>query len=197
MTTDEDRLATLERQNRRMRVLLVATGVLAGLAAFLAAGPADRDVQVRSLKAQTIDLVDAQGNDVGFLGLSAEGTPSLVLRQGRTTVSLTASNDSAQVEVSGGTNNWAAIEAGRQTLVSLARSDGRVTIDITDLDPSLAMLDGKGKPRVVLHGRNQDPCLMFVDGEFGKLRAYIGSPRGGGRVQLISERGQKTVYPRY
>ena len=192
----EERLADLERQNRRMKALLVAMGLLAGSAAFLAAGPADRDVHVRSLKAQRIDLVDAQGKDVGFLGLSAEGSPSLVLRQGRTTASLLASEDTAQVEVFGGPNRWASMEAGTQTLASLASGDGRVTIDVTDLDPSIAMVDGTGKPRVVLHGRNQDPCLMFVDGDFGKVRAYIGSPRAGGRVQLISERGQKTVYPR-
>ncbi|HUT93365.1 MAG TPA: hypothetical protein VMY37_28135 [Thermoguttaceae bacterium] len=192
----EERLADLERQNRRMKALLVAMGLLAGSAAFLAASPADRDVQVRSLKAQRIDLVDAEGKDVGFLGLSEEGSPSLVLRQGRTTASLLASEDTAQVEVSGGPKRWASMEAGTQTLASLASGDGRVTIDVTDLDPSIAMVDGTGKPRVVLHGRNQDPCLMFVDGDFGKVRAYIGSPPAGGRVQLISERGQKTVYPR-
>ncbi len=192
----EERLADLERQARRMKALLAVMGLVAGSAVFLAAAPADRDVHVRSLKAQRIDLVDAGGKDAGFLGLSGDGAPSLVLQQGRTTVSLVASEDTAQVEVSGGPNHWVSMEAGRQTLVSLARGDGRVTIDVTDLEPSLAMVDGTGKPRVVLHGRNQDPCLMFVDGDFDRVRAYIGSPRGGGRIQLIGERGQKTVYPR-
>lgn len=196
MNVVEERLADLERQARRMKALLAAMGMLAGLAVFLAAAPADRDVQVRSLKAQRIDLVDAEGKDLGFLGLSAEGSPSLVLRQGRTTVSLAASDATAQVEVSGGPNHWVSMEAGTQTLVSLARGDGRVTIDVTDLDPTLAMVDGTGKPRVVLHGRSQDPCLMLVDGDFDKVRAYIGSPRGGGRIQLIGERGEKTVLPR-
>jgi len=196
MNAVEKRLADLERRARRMKAWLAVMGLLVGLALFLAAAPADRDVQVRSLQAQRIDLVDAEGKDLGFLGASAEGSPSLVLRHGRTTVSLTACDDTAQVEVSAGPNHWVSMEAGRQTLVSLARGDGRVTIDVTDLDPTLAMVDGTGKPRVVLHGRNQDPCLMLVDGDFAKVRAYVGSPRGGGRIQLIGERGEKTVFPR-
>jgi len=196
MNAVEKRLADLERQNRRVKALLAVMGMLVGSAVFLAAAPADRDVQVRSLKAQRIDLVDADGKDLGFLGVSAEGSPSLVLRQGRTTVLLTASDASGQIEVSGGPNHWVSMEAGTQTLLSLARGDGRVTIDVTDLDPTLAMVDGKGGPRLVLHGRSQDPCLMLVDGDFNKVRAYLGAPRSGGRIQLIGERGEKTVLPR-
>ena len=192
----ERRLAALERQNRRMKALLAAMTVAAGLAALMAAGPADRDVQVRSLTAQRIDLVDPKGNELGSWGLSEEGGPSLVLRQGRMRVSLVAAEDTAQVEVSGGQSNWAAIEAGKQTLLSLARGEGRVTIDSTDLDPSIAILDRAGKPRAVLHGRNRDPCLMFFDGDFDKLRAYVGAPPGGGRIQLVDERGRRVVLPR-
>lgn len=49
MNVVEERLADLERRNRRTKGLVAVMAMLAGLAVFLAAAPADRDVQVRSL----------------------------------------------------------------------------------------------------------------------------------------------------
>jgi len=196
MSTVEERLAALERQNVRMKALLFAVAITVALTAFIAASSAERHVQVTSLEAQRINLVDPEGNAIGFLGWSEEGASSLSLRQGRTMVSLVASKDIAQAEVSGGPDNRVTMEAGQQTLISVARDAGRVTVDATDREPSIALLDSAGKPRAVLHGRSQDPCLMFVEGDFDKVRAYIGAPSGGGRIRLVDDRGRGTVLPR-
>jgi hypothetical protein len=142
MDAVEQRLARLERDNRRLRVIgLVALSAVAAVFAMGQARPA------RDVRAETFIVTDKTGNTVAMLGAfydtpeSSRGEAMLMFLQGEDT---DRGRPAPVVPRAGGGNPelW---------LRGSAADGGRVRVGVGGAEgPSISLLDGEGRVRGLL-----------------------------------------------
>jgi hypothetical protein len=156
MTIDEigERVARLERKNRRLTLALVLMGLTAALLATVALALTCLVPQVA--RARNFLLLDDHGKTRAMLGMDKDG-PRLVLcdENGKERALLGAFKDgSPHLDL------WD--ESGRNRAGLTVSKDG----------PVLNLADGNGKPRVILTVFKDSPALGLVDANgrvLGKL----------------------------
>ena len=157
--TTEQRLERLERENRWMR-RIGAVGVAVAATVFLIGQGTDKeppDLTVRSLT-----VVDKDGKSRAQLRTTAEGWPSLTLRDGdgRVWVALSSLADSSTIGVFG--------KDGVAVVVMAKRTAGKAAVGLTDANRNL---------RVRLGISPDGPALDLLD-ENAKVRAALGVTKG-------------------
>ena len=171
----EQRMTRLERENKWLRRVVVFAVALFGVAAFMAAGrPQDKNLEVNVLRAQRIQLVDGNGNDIGLLGMSKDGKPTLHIGSAKGTINMTAMGGASLITLAGGNG-------------SLELSSG------TDkIPPSLWMHDSMDRERVRLEAKADCPLLALL-GEKGfghGAMALLACDEDSGVVSVIDKNGK-------
>ena len=168
----EQRLARLERGNRRMKrigtLVLLAAGVV--LLSGQAKGKALPDLEVRSLT-----LKDTDGKARARMDAIADGTVGLVLldKDGKARAELTVDTDGAPglalFDKTGTMRTWLSMEADGLPSLFFYDKDEEVRA-LLGPEVGLALLTG-GKVRVTLGVRADSPALMLIDKD--KTRASL------------------------
>ncbi|HEY7675583.1 MAG TPA: hypothetical protein VIG69_00825 [Candidatus Methylomirabilis sp.] len=189
-----ERLARLERENRRVR----RTGavVLAGLAAVVLLGQAAPGNVGRTVEAEQFVLRSADGKVRAVLHTRADGSPHLDFRDaaGNARASLGMLGDVAGLSLTEAAGNGGVIlhtqADGRPSLTFTDRNGGRrMTLFLThDGSSTLAFSDRHRASRMVLNAIDNGPMgLFFYDGG-GRLRSLLDvEPDGSPALALFDE----------
>ena len=141
MTSDvEHRLLRLERSNRRLRILVGAIAVAAGVAASVGRADAKPEHAPR-LKVEQLELVDAEGVVRARLGVEDDGAASLTI-----------------IDPHAGTKaTLTTLKSGSPGLV-LRNADGKgqLIASVGEAGPTLVLCDPKGSAGASLSLLNKD-----------------------------------------
>lgn len=170
------RIDKLERQNRWMRNCLMFTFVIGSGVVLVAAGAPDDDV----LQAKQIVIRDDHGNKRIVLG--SESFDSITPRtgvfvyspDGKDSVGLTASDNSAQLIVDEDGQHRLSLGSGKEKYAGLLvyaepeKKAGQILLFYTDDGkPMFGMNDSNGKTRIVMlldNKRSEKPLMALQDG---------------------------------
>lgn len=192
----EERVDRLEREIRRLRRSLLGLAAVfcgAAAAAFVAG-----DESRETLRAQRIEIVDAEGRPLGLIG-SAEGKAALAFldREGRTIVSLGADDF-------GNGRLLLSKETGETAVTAGTGRDGRPAVGVVGPDGPVAALavDSAGHGNLSVRAREVGGLVnvgidasgngtVQVSGAKGAMAAAFGADgAGGGRVSLFAPKGE-------
>ncbi|MEX1229442.1 MAG: hypothetical protein WEB58_04325 [Planctomycetaceae bacterium] len=198
------RLDRLERQNRRLRWLLL---LLPAVALAIGAGANTDPLKAKSVVAEQFILNDADGKHRGSL-MMVDGSAVLTLRdaEGNNRVTLQAGDDGIDSKkkgpglflVSGKGKAVATLYHynGLSSSLSLASADGTGHTSLqsgSDSNgPGLFMATTKGQNVVTLHHVNGEASLLTLSSSEGKqlVSAGLNKQTGGGSVSLMDRDGK-------
>jgi hypothetical protein len=171
-----ERLARLERQNRRLTLILVclapvvAALVLMGFTSVEEQLQGLKNLQVRQIETERLVIRDANGFLRGWLGIAEDGTRLVFYDQNgrqRAGFGMTSQNEPA----------LAIFDPNQQTRIVLGLADGW---------PGLVIRDAGGLKRIALQTQPDWATLFFFDGRERK-RAGIGLAKESAAVNLLDE----------
>lgn len=184
MPTLEERLTLLEARHRRLRQV---TAGLAGALGLCAGALAVHTLGAPlTLRAQAVEVTDAEGHTRGVLRTGAGGGAELVLSdaEGKPRLRVGLGGDgSPQVRLAGTEGQALAdlsvygAEGVRLALSTPHGTDFFSLGSLADGSARLALADALGRPRAVLLGGSAAPGLELVDG--------LGAPRA--RLTLVEK----------
>ena len=233
------RLDNLERQNRRLRrmtmllaLCVTAFGILGARRpdAVAATDPgtaapeiAETAVQTggQEVRAQRFVLVDADGAELGTLGVDAKGFPMLLLRKDKASAVLTLNNPSLALRGDDGRRgawigqdtkqgmglslNGPELTNGLRMNVKADGSSGLFILDdggrdalvlerLADGAAAMSARDGDGVPRSYLGLTAEGiPSLVLLDDRGAKRAGLAVQPNGAPLLSLDDERGQARI----
>ena len=170
-----DRLEALERSGRRWRAAAVGSTLALG-AVVLGGAQVPGARPEKSIRTQSLSIVDANGRTRAVFGMATAGGPSIAL-----------------YEEDGTTRLGVGLARGTP-LVRLcdAKGDVAIELDVVDSDPAIRLYDGRDQQRasLVLAG----PRAELVVAGAGKKRALLGAAtKGAGDPRLDFEDEQGAV----
>jgi hypothetical protein len=174
--TLQERIARLEKQNRRwksyMAVLassLVALGVMG-------ATVATQDGHFRQITVERVSIVDGTGHEFILIGSGPEGIGMRILdKAGKTVMSLGLAPD----------------EEGSGILVADRDGRPRVGLGMDKGIPSLAMVDEKGKKIIAMGGDESSGYGLVVMDQNEVERVGVGiDKQGNSGVMIYNDHGQ-------
>jgi hypothetical protein len=173
--TLQERLETIEKQNRYLKSLMgvLVLSVLALAVMGAKAGP--RDGHFRQIIAEEITIVDEAGQELILIGLRKEaGTGIRILNKaGKRIVGIGITAD----------------EGGSGILVADKEGRPRIGMGMDEGVPSLAMVNERGKKTMAMGGDERGYGLVVMD-ENEVERVGLGLKEGNTGVLIYDDKGQ-------
>jgi hypothetical protein len=200
------RLDRLERQNRRLRWLLV---LLPAAALAIGAGTDNDHLKAKSVVAESFILKDADGKDRASLSL-IDGTAVLILKDatGTNRVTVQAGDDGTDRKARGpglslANGKGKAVASlyhynGDRSSLSLYSAEGTGVVSLSAgsdvTGPGLSMSNAKGNNVASLQHYNGEASVLILSSSEGKQLVYAGLNKqtGGGKVSVQNPDG--TLY---
>ena len=173
------RLGRLERQNRRLRICLVAVGLAVVGALFFDVRPAitqPASATFDTLKAHAFVVTDQNGKPRAVLDLLPGGRPRLLF-----------------MDAAGKPRAMLDLQPNGQPSLALSDAAGKPRMDLSvgnDGQPSVILADAAGKPLVDLSVGNDGQPSLALENAAGKGRADLVMPVGGPRLFFSDAAGK-------
>lgn len=190
-----DRLASLERDNRRWRLVggLLALAVIASVSIGFVSPPADAGrpsvFAADVVEAERFVLKGADGAEVGSLGLDAKGNPTLLMRKDSSYVLLTLSAPGLLIRGPDGKRSaFLGIDSAGSTLLELTSDrlqEGVKLATHEDGSSSVTLRDAAGYPRATMEALATGDSIYTVRGEKGAIRGTFGLDSKGNASSLL------------
>jgi len=169
-----DRLARLERENRRFKLAAgVSTLLLFGWTACSVAPQA-----AGTLTAERFVLLGADGKETGALGLDDKGNPCLILNQGKATAALTTYGPAVLLRAPDGkTSAYMGVDSRNISKLELTSErvlDGVRLSTRPDGSCGLYVLDTSGRERGGLESLSVGGVSLLMRDDAGRVRTQMG-----------------------
>lgn len=187
------RLDSLERTNRRYRLGAIALGLSAF--AWVACGVAQPKSE---LKAERFVLLGADGREQGVLELDSKGHPTLLMRQGDSSVLLTTNGPSLLLRgPDGKTGAYLGIDTKNDVRLDLTSArvlDGLRLVTHEDGSAGVYVLDTTGRERAALESFSSGGAAVNLREASGKVRAQFALDAAGmPNLLLMDGVGQRRI----
>jgi len=185
-----DRLASLERDNRRWKLV----GGLLALAALASVSIGFVSPRVNAggtdvVEAERFVLKGADGSEVGSLGLDAQGSPTLLMRKGASYALLTLSAPGLLIRGPDGKRGaFLGIDTAGSTLLELTSDRLQQGVKLAtheDGSASVTLRDAAGYPRATMEALATGDSIYTLRGEKGAIRGTFGLDSKGNASSLL------------